>query len=71
MATLGMYTWCERRRRKEAEGMAQAVAGMKRLQEKKKQEEKEAKEKAAAAAREAEEERRRKSWKNLSNYKLW
>ena len=79
VTALGMYTWCERRRRQEAQGMAQAVAGTaagmteeeKKLQEKKKKEEQEAREKAEAVARLAEEERRKKSWTNLNNYKFW
>lgn len=70
-AALGMYSWCEYRRRQEAIGMTQAVAGMKMLQEKKKREEQEARERAEAEARRLEEERRKKSWTNPSNWKFW
>lgn len=71
VTAMGMYTWCDYRRRREAQGIAQAVAGMKALQEKKKKEEQEAKEKVQAAAQQAEEQRRTKSWTSLSNYKFW
>lgn len=56
----GMYYWCERRRIKEAQGMAEAVAMMKRLQQKKKEEE--AAQKAAEEKQRLEEAKRR-SWK--------
>ena len=69
--SLGIYTWCERRRRQEAIGMTQAVAGMKKMHDKKKQEEEEEKQKAEAAARLIEEEQKKKSWTNPSNYKFW
>ncbi|KIW12185.1 hypothetical protein PV08_09461 [Exophiala spinifera] len=60
----GMYAWCERRRREEQRGIAQAVIGMKMLQEKK------ARERAAAEARAKEEEEALKK-KNQRWYKFW
>lgn len=67
-ASIATYEFCQRRRRKELDGMKQAVDLMKEVKLKKQRE----KEKAAEeAARQAEEEKKRKSWTNLSNYKFW
>jgi hypothetical protein len=65
----GMYYWCDQRRREEAQGMALAVQGMKRLHEKKAREKAVADDaaRAAAVAKLEEEERKRKQqW-----YKFW
>lgn len=61
----GMYFWCERRRVAEAQGMAEAVAMMKKLQQKKQEEE--AAERLAKEKQRLEEEQR-KSWKS---WKSW
>ena len=67
VASVGMYTWCENRRREEAKGMAAAVAGMKMLHDKKDREERERKEALALAVKKEEEDRiRNKKW-----YKPW
>lgn len=66
IASLGMYTWCQSRRREEAKGMALAVAGMKMLHEKKAREEAEEKAKASEAAQKLKEEDKNKPW-----YKVW
>lgn len=68
-ASIATYEFCQRRRRKELDGMKQAVDLMKEVKLKKQRE----KEQQAAedAARRAEEEKKRKSWTNLSNYKFW
>jgi Protein of unknown function (DUF3767) len=66
-AAIGMYTWCEQRRKKEAQGMAMAVAGMKMLNDKKAREKAAEEAAEAAATKAAEEERQRnKRW-----YKIW
>jgi len=65
LASGGVYTWCQGRRREEAKGMAAAVVGMKMLHEKKAREEAE-KKRADEERRRAEEEARIKSkrwWK--------
>ena len=63
LAAMGMYTWCESRRKEEQKGMAAAVIGMKMLNEKKARERavEEATKKAAEEARE-----QSKPW-----YKVW
>ena len=69
LSAAGMYYWCDRRRREEAQGMALAVAGMKRLHEKKARDKAVADEafRAAAAVKAEEAERKRKQqW-----YKIW
>lgn len=67
---LGMYTWCTKRQREEARGMAAAVAGMKMLHERRAKEKQIADDAAAAVAakqkQEEEERRKNKSW-----YKVW
>jgi ribosomal protein S12 methylthiotransferase accessory factor YcaO len=63
VSAIGMYQWCQYRRREEGKGMVAAVKGMQLLNEKK------AKERAIAEAAEkaAEEERQRnKNW-----WKVW
>jgi hypothetical protein len=63
LAAMGMYTWCESRRKDEQKGMAAAVIGMKMLNEKKARERaaEEAAQKAFEQAREKD-----KPW-----YKVW
>lgn len=57
VTAMGMYYWCEQRRKQEAKGIAAAMAGMKMLNEKK------ARDKATAieAAKKAKEEKEKKS----------
>lgn len=66
----GMYTWCIRRQKEEAKGIALAVEGMRKLNQKKAKEEAERKAKEEESrlqkAREEEERRRNKTW-----YKWW
>ncbi|KAK5454359.1 hypothetical protein LTS15_006359 [Exophiala xenobiotica] len=63
----GMYAWCEQRRKEEQRGIAQAVIGMKVLQEKRAREKAAEEAAVAAKAKEAEEERKR----NQRWYKFW
>lgn len=63
LSALGMYTWCERRRKEEQKGMAAAVIGMKMLNEKKARE-RAVEEAAQKAAEEAQK-------KNAPWYKVW
>jgi len=63
LAAMGMYTWCEARRKEEQKGMAAAVMGMKMLKEKKAREQ--AAEEAAQKAFEQQREKD-KPW-----YKVW
>ena len=63
----GMYYWCEQRRKEEQRGIAQAVIGMKVLQEKRARDKAAEEAAVAAKAKEAEEERKR----NQRWYKFW
>lgn len=64
--SMGQYAWCESRRKEEAQGMALAIIGMKKLQEKRRLE-KEAEEAKAEAERLAEEQRKRQK----SSWSFW
>lgn len=64
LSSCGMYTWCEHRRKVEAQGMAQAVAGMKMLHEKKAREEAEQK-------KLLQEQKRRHEEEQLKNKRWW
>lgn len=61
-----MYYWCEQRKRKEAQGIAAAMQGLKMLNEKKAREKAEAAEAEAALLKAEEERKRNQKW-----YKLW
>jgi Protein of unknown function (DUF3767) len=67
LAASGMHYWCTERQRKEAQGMAVAVAGMKMLNDKKARERKAEEEAAAAVKIKLEDEKKR----NQKWYKIW
>ena len=60
LTSLSMFYWCTERRKKEASGMAQAMAGMRMLNEKKARDKAKAEEAAAKMA--AEKEKKKSSW---------
>jgi actin-related protein len=67
VSAVGMYTWCDQRRREEAKGIDLAMRGLKAYNQKQAREEKEEKLKAIAEeARGREQELSKKSW-----YKVW
>jgi biopolymer transport protein ExbB/TolQ len=67
LTSVGMYTWCLQRQRKEASGIAQAMHGLKLLNEKKAREKAEEEAAAEVARLKAEEEKKR----NQKWYKPW
>jgi hypothetical protein len=67
LTSAGMYTWCLQRQRKEASGIAQAMYGLKLLNEKKAREKAEEEAAAEAARLRAEEDKKR----NQKWYKPW
>lgn len=69
-SSVGMFYWCQSRRREEARGMAAAVAGMKMLHEKRAKEEAAEKEKQKAAE-EARKQAEEKAKKSKSWWKVW
>ena len=66
VASGGMYTWCTARQKKEAQGMAQAFAGMKMLNEKKARERAEEEAAQALKLKVEKEQKAKQSW-----YKFW
>jgi cytochrome c oxidase assembly protein subunit 20 len=71
VTSISANEYCRYMRRKEKEGMRQAVEMMEELKRRKRLETEAVEKAAREAARAAEEERRRKSWTNPSNYKFW
>ena len=67
LGSLGQYTWCEKNRKIEMQGIMAAMIGMKKLHEKQQREKEAAEAAEKEAAKLAEEERlRNKRW-----YKFW